>query len=288
LIEARGAVTQENSDRLYRAGTGEPVVLLHGITMTWRSWSPVLADLVSRYEVVAPTLAGHDGGPPFTGELTIESAADWLACYLDELGIETAHFVGSSMGGSVAIELAKRGRARSVVAFSPPCGWKPGPGSAPDHVARVISRSRAVIRVTAAHSEQVLRSAHFRQVALRDVMRHGHLVPPADAVQLTRSMLACDVADDAVRMLRAGHATLVDLDRVAAPVLLAWAEHDRIVPAKTCSARFREQIPNVEYRLLRGVGHLPTWDDHHLVASTIIDWISSTQRQSESAEQGDR
>lgn len=55
----------EASPALYRTGSGEPLVLLHGFTGTWRHWRPLLAELAARYEVIAPTLAGHDGGPPF-------------------------------------------------------------------------------------------------------------------------------------------------------------------------------------------------------------------------------
>src|SRR5882762_4646066 len=104
----------EISPALYRAGEGEPVVLLHGFTGTWHHWKPVLADLVPRFEVIAPTLAGHDGGPPFprNGALTLEQGADSLEEHLDQLGIGTAHFVGNSMGGAFSLQMAKRGRAR--------------------------------------------------------------------------------------------------------------------------------------------------------------------------------
>src|ERR1700727_821399 len=121
----------EISSSLYRAGDGEPVLLLHGFTGHWRHWRPVLADLVARYEVIAPTLAGHNGGPAYPSGMSLKKVADAgdsLERHLDELGVGTAHFVGNSMGGSLALELAKRGRARSVVAIAPAGGWTPGDG----------------------------------------------------------------------------------------------------------------------------------------------------------------
>src|SRR3954468_2504334 len=80
--------------RLYRAGTGEPLVLVHGFTATWRCWHPVLADLVPRFEVIAPTLHGHGGGPPPPDHPahSIADAADHFERLLDELGVGTAHF----------------------------------------------------------------------------------------------------------------------------------------------------------------------------------------------------
>src|SRR5436190_1027558 len=107
----------EFSERLYRAGHGEPLVLVHGFTATWRCWLPVLPYLVPRFEVIAPTLHGHDGGPvPPHAAHSLSEATDHLEQVLDELGVDTAHFAGNSMGGALSLELAKRGRARSVVA----------------------------------------------------------------------------------------------------------------------------------------------------------------------------
>src|ERR1700722_3820162 len=105
----------EASPALYRAGSGEPLVLLHGFTGAWMHWRPVLAQLSERYEVIAPTLHGHDGAGPYPQDSPISFAGstDALEGRLDELGVGTAHFVGNSMGGGLALELAKRGRARS-------------------------------------------------------------------------------------------------------------------------------------------------------------------------------
>jgi pimeloyl-ACP methyl ester carboxylesterase len=58
----------ENSPSLYRAGQGEPVVLLHGFTGHWRHWTPVLSELSARFEVIAPALSGHRGGPAYESD----------------------------------------------------------------------------------------------------------------------------------------------------------------------------------------------------------------------------
>src|SRR5829696_3239412 len=114
----------EISPALYRAGEGDPLVLLHGFTATWRCWLPNLAELVPRFDVIAPTLHGHDGGPIMDQPAkSLQEATDRLEQQLDELGVADAHVAGNSMGGALALELAKRGRARSVVAISPGGGW---------------------------------------------------------------------------------------------------------------------------------------------------------------------
>jgi pimeloyl-ACP methyl ester carboxylesterase len=267
----------EISRALYRAGEGEPLVLLHGFTGTWHHWRPVLADLVARFEVIAPTLGGHEGGPPLQtdGPLTIATGADSLERHLDELGVGSAHFAGNSMGGALAIELAARGRARSVVALSPGGGWLDGSGEA-IRVARFFARQIRLLRRTQAQLGRVMRRPGSRRIAFRDAMRHGELLSPADALQLARSALGCTIAEDVIAALRRGDAEIVprELNRIAVPVLLAWAQHDRILPMTTCSARFRSEIPGAEFRVLPAVGHVPMWDDSALVASTIAEWAT--------------
>jgi len=267
----------EISSSLYRAGEGEPLVLLHGFTGHWRHWKPVLADLVARYEVIAPTLSGHNGGPAYPSGMGLEKiadAGDSLERHLNELGVGTAHFVGNSMGGSLAIELAKRGRARSVIAFSPGGGWELG-GPEPERIARFFARQMRIIRVSRKQIPRLMGRPGARKLALRDIMRHGELIAPADAVDLSLDPLACTVANDVLASLRAGRAHVEDLDQVAAPTLIAWAELDRILPLATCSARFAREIPDAEFRVLARVGHVPMWDDTRLVVKTIIDWVEA-------------
>jgi pimeloyl-ACP methyl ester carboxylesterase len=90
----------EISGTRYRAGSGEPLLLLHGFTGTWQLWRPILADLAARFEVLAPTLPGHDGGPTVTldGPFTFDVLARWAEQELDRIGAQKAHVVGNSMG----------------------------------------------------------------------------------------------------------------------------------------------------------------------------------------------
>lgn len=89
----------EISPALYRAGSGEPLLLLHGFTGAWHHWRPLLGELAARYEVVAPTLAGHDGGRPLPAgtPMSFAGSADLLEEHLGELGLGTVHVVGNSM-----------------------------------------------------------------------------------------------------------------------------------------------------------------------------------------------
>jgi pimeloyl-ACP methyl ester carboxylesterase len=267
----------EISPALYRAGEGEPLVLIHGFTATWRCWLPVLAELVPRFEVIAPTLHGHDGGtalPPREAPHSIARAADFLEGHLDELGVGTAHLAGNSLGGALALELAKRGRARSVVGISPAGGLRPGDDAAAQQIIKVFSRMQKTTTASVKMLPRVMARPTLRRLALRDVMTRGHQVPAAEALALARSSIRCDIVEDVYTVLRTGDAALHDLDQIDVPVLIAWGDKDRILPLAVHSPRLREEIRGLEFRTMPGVGHTPMWDDPGLIAATIGDFAA--------------
>ena len=99
--------------------TKPPLVLLHGVTNSARIWDDVVPLLDETFELLVPTAAGHRGGPPDPGGLTIARLVDDVETLLDDHGLHQAHLAGNSMGGWMALELARRGRALSVCALSP-------------------------------------------------------------------------------------------------------------------------------------------------------------------------
>ena len=114
-------------------GSGEPMLLLHPFMMSqnvWKGVAPLIAGVddangsgTGRYEVLAPTMPGHNGG--IKGRFFLDTAelADDMERRMDALGWDTAHIVGNSLGGWVAFELARRGRARSLTGIAPAGGW---------------------------------------------------------------------------------------------------------------------------------------------------------------------
>src|SRR5215208_8246153 len=138
----------------HRGGSGEPLVLLHGFLDTWRVWELVLPALERRHDVLAPTLAGHAGGPRLA-EVTDGAIADAVERAMDEAGFATAHLAGNSLGGHVALQLAARGRARSVVAFAPAGGWARGDESWRE-LLRLQSSIHEAAKATAPHAQALL------------------------------------------------------------------------------------------------------------------------------------
>jgi pimeloyl-ACP methyl ester carboxylesterase len=134
----------------HRGGSGPPLVCLHGFTDTWRTWELVLPALERRHDVLAPNLAGHAGGPPIQGKVDNAVLADSVERAMDEAGFDTAHIAGNSLGGYVALQLAERGRARTVAAFAPAGGWAEGDDSYQELLrlqARLIDTASAAARM---------------------------------------------------------------------------------------------------------------------------------------------
>src|ERR1700754_2583773 len=111
-------------------GSGEPMLLLHPFMMSnnvWKRTAPLIAE-TGRYEVYAPTMLGHNGGGKGPFFLSSRALADDVERQMDALGWDTAHVVGNSLGGWVAFELERRGRARTLTGIAPAGGggrWSP-------------------------------------------------------------------------------------------------------------------------------------------------------------------
>jgi pimeloyl-ACP methyl ester carboxylesterase len=148
----------------HRGGAGSPLVCLHGFTDTWRGWELVLPALEGEHDVLALTLAGHAGGPSIDGEVTELALVEAIERAMDDAGFETAHLLGCSLGGYLALQLAARGRARTVVALAPAGGWAPGDESYRETLA-FFTTMRDLLKAAAPHAEAILSSVEGRRRA---------------------------------------------------------------------------------------------------------------------------
>lgn len=253
----------------FRGGTGEPLVLLHGATSSWKCWRDVIPLLTDTFEVFAPNLRGHGGLARPSRPHTISDLADDLEAHLDAAGIDTAHVVGNSLGGWLAVELAARGRARSVVALSPAGGWHPGE----KRVIRHFYSMRRWARLARFVPLFVLRSARLRRFALRAACEHGDRLTPRQALAAAGSARACALDDFAELGEGLESERYVGL---TTPVLIAWSEYDRIIPSPEYSNRWRQAVPRASWMTLADVGHCPMYDDPQLVARTVLEWAAAT------------
>ena len=256
-----------------------PLVLIHGFANTWRAWEPVLPALGERHDVIAPTLDGHLGGEPLGDGVgaSVGALADGVERAMDRAGFETAHVCGNSLGGWVALELARRGRARSVVCIAPAGGWQRG-SRAERRLRRLFTAGRMLDERLAPHAERLVRRPGMRRLLFGRSMRHPVRLSPAAAAARIRASAGCTIYWELMEaMLR--DAPPRWLGEVDAPVLLCWPEHDRLLPVRGHSEPFRELLGGAEWRELPGVGHAPMADDPALLSRTILDWAAAHERE---------
>ncbi|MGA3524868.1 alpha/beta fold hydrolase [Melissospora conviva] len=246
-----------------RRGTGEPLVLLHGIGHHWRAWLPVLDRLAEVHDVVAVDLPGFGQSPlPDVPPTDMHGLVDAVVEIFTELGLERPHVAGNSLGGAIALELAGRGQVASATALSPAgfCSsrelrWALG----------VLSGHRMAARLP----EPVLR-AMFRVGVLRHLSFGMILARPG---RLTVETALADAqalrAAKAFRMIAKAGRGYAFSGVPAVPVTVAWGTRDRILPYRQ-SRQARTRLPQARHVDLTGCGHVPMHDDPELVASVIL------------------
>jgi pimeloyl-ACP methyl ester carboxylesterase len=244
-----------------RAGSGEPLVLLHGIGGELCIWEPVWATLAAERDVIAVDLPGFGGSPALPPGL--EPSPQVLAATVDRflggLGIDRAHLAGNSLGGWIALELAKAGRARSVTALSPAGLWGapllPRGAPARGRAHRFVRRLRPVLPL-------LLRSRRVRRAALGHVVADPDRVPYPAAVRLVRSYARASAYAATNTAMR--QTFFEDPEQIAVPVTLAFGERDRLVRP------VRLPVPGARSLILPGCGHIPMWDDPGLVGRLLL------------------
>lgn len=226
-----------------------------------------------RHDVLALTLAGHAGGPPIEGEAEDAALADAVEHAMDEAGFGTAHIVGNSLGGYLALQLAARGRARTVVALAPAGGWAPGDESYRDTL-RHFTTMQELLESAAPHAEAVLASPEGRRRATQDIATNFEHIPSELLAHQMRGAASCSAVSALIDFaLREGWA--LDAERVTCPVRVVWGTADRLLCWPSAAARYRtEWLPQADWVELEGIGHCPQLDVPLETAQLILGFTS--------------
>jgi pimeloyl-ACP methyl ester carboxylesterase len=253
-------------------GAGEPLVLLHPFALCAEVWQPILPLLERHHEVFALPIPGHAGSDPLPDnyQYTIANAVDILETKLDQLGIERAHLVGNSLGGWLAIELARRGRALSVTALAPGGGWEAG---SPE-LHRLLRRFELTKFLLSFGGPVALKLARWtlpRHYFLRDAVANPKRLTPLEARLLIESTWRCAVYGDVVKAIPTQPLS-EPFETLPCPVRLVWGARDRLLPLRGYSERWRRVLPGADWVVLPEVGHVQMYDDPCAVARSILDF----------------
>ncbi len=245
-----------------RTGTGEPLLLVQGMSGTHVSWGePFKGALEEGFDVIAFDNRGIGLSAPVDGPFTISEMAEDTAGLLEALGLESAHVIGISMGGMIAQELALAhpGRLRSLTLGCTYCG---GPGS---QLMPEGNLQKLVAGMASGDRDKAIRAGY--EVNLSPAFRADE-----DRYAAFHEMATTVPAAKATIELQAqaifGHDTSGRLGEISAPTLIVHGTEDGVLPFPN-GELIASLMPSARFEVFEGVGHMFWWEQPQRSAELI-------------------
>ncbi|MFE5287701.1 alpha/beta fold hydrolase [Nocardia sp. NPDC056611] len=252
----------------YRTGSGEPLVLVHGVGSRWEVWEPIIGTLAESFEVIAVDLPGFGGSEPLA-DTTVTTLADTLAEFLTAEGVENPHLAGNSMGGGIVLDLAARGLARSATAFSPIGFWDT---SGRIWCQQALGRAKQLLTALRPAVPAVLGNTVGRSATLGLAFGKPWQLDTRVSTQTVEGLLGAEGFDAALASFTdfrlPDPAALADV-----PVTIAWGNRDILLTYATQARRARALLPGARHVTLHGSGHTPFSDDPAGCARLLLDQL---------------
>jgi pimeloyl-ACP methyl ester carboxylesterase len=248
-----------------RHGSGEPLVLLHGLGSSRSVWEPVLATLAERFDVIAIDLPGFGDSEALPDDVEPSPAAlaATVADTLARLGVVAPHVAGNSLGGWIALELAKQRPVRSVTALSPAGLWR---RHTPLYCRVSLRGSRFMARFLGGVLRYVVRWPLGRVLAFAQMTGRPTRMSP-DQARGAITALGTSAGFRAAFRATLHRRYLADR-QIDVPVTVEFGTRDRVLLKR--QSRHLDQMPeHVVLVELPGVGHVPMSDDPEAVAGVI-------------------
>ena len=252
-----------------RDGQGPPLLLVHGLGGSWRSWSPIHAALASHREVVAIDLPGHGASPAEADSGTFVGLAASLERFILAEGMENVAAVGSSMGARLVLEMAKRGRVGAVVALDPGGFWR---GWERPFFGATIGTSIKLVRALSPALPAICRTAVGRTALLAQLSAKPWALTPDLVAGELKSFAATRTFDALVHYLATGPEQTGPAAPTSGPVTIGWGRKDRLClpgQAKRAMATF----PGAAMHWFERSGHFPMWDQPEETVGLILDAV---------------
>ncbi len=258
-------VTVNGLELHYReAGSGTPVLLVHGFTGNSRNWALCVPVLRQRYRVVSPDLPGHglSARPDDPAVYTLEAMAADVAALMDTLGLERCHLVGHSMGGMVAqlVALAHPGRLRSLVLVD--TSAEPPEGLRTRERARLVELAR----------EQGMEAVWEAQLAMNP--QADQLRAQPEFLQTWREQFLMTSREAYIYCAQAmaqRRPLLDDLERLSLPTLIVCGENDG--PFVGPSQRMHQRIRGSQLVFIPRCGHTPQVERPEEFNRVLLDFL---------------
>jgi pimeloyl-ACP methyl ester carboxylesterase len=261
------------------AGSGELLLLIHGMAGTAENWQSVVEPLALRHNVIAPDFPGHGLSAPGGGDYSLGSLASGLRDLLIALGRERATLVGHSLGGGVALQFAYQfpEMVERLVLVS---SGGLGPDVSPVLRAAALPGADLFIAATAGVGSQA-GSLLGRGLGLLGMR------PNADLAEVARGYASLSDPERRKAFLATLRAVVgTDGQRVAAldrlylaealPLLIVWGDRDPIIPVAHAEEAHRE-MPHSRLEVFEGVGHVPQLESPGRFIAVLERFLAETE-----------
>ena len=250
-------------------GAGKPLLLVHGLGGSWRSWTPILDALAAEREVIAVDLPGHGQTPPPSGEASFDALTDAVAAFLETRGLQGIDVVGSSMGARLVLELARRGGlVGAVVSLDPGGFWK---GWERTYFGTTIGLSIRLVRALQPVMPLLTGNPLTRSLLLAQFSAHPWRLPSRIVLQEMRDYAAAPSYDALLRSLARGPAQQgVPVGTLRQKTLIVWGRQDRVCLPRQ-AARAVARFPDAQLHWLDDCGHFPHWDQPEETVRLVLE-----------------
>ena len=250
-----------------RRGAGAPLLLVHGLGGSWRSWSPVLDQLAEQRAVIAVDLPAHGASPAEPGCETFAGLADSLARFIAENDLQGVDVAGASLGGRLVLELARRGLVRDAVALDPGgfwAGWERG------YFRWTLTASLQLLRALRGNLDGLSENAFSRLALLAQLSARPGRLPPELVARELKDFATTPTVAALIRDLAQGPAQEGPAAPEAGRVTIGWGSKDRLCPPHQ-TKRALAAFPGARMHWFEGSGHYPIWDCPDEAAGLILD-----------------
>ena len=247
-------------------GTGEPLVLIHGMGSAATAWKPIIGDLKNKFKVVTVDLPGH-GRTAFSPVQPMDptSLAQLVIKNLNSLGIDKFHLVGNSLGGWICLEIAASNPeiVKSITALAPAGLWlTPFTSRYPGEVALRFMASGVEKVAPSALNYTWAKKMGFETVSPR--WRELSYELCLDATTAMANSTGYFPAWDALLGKRFDRQITSSI-----PITIIFGDSDHTLPQKTCQERSLAPT-HAKWVVLPQTGHVPMWDSPNEVLSEIM------------------
>ena len=262
------------------AGSGPPIVLIHGITSSSIVWEGVGSDLARHHTVLAPDLLGHGQSAKPRGDYSMGAFASGIRDLALSLGFGPVTVVGHSLGGGVAMQFAYQFPERTERLALVSSG---GLGRSVHGLLRAATLPGSEIVLPLLAGRRVLDAGRTVGRGLGRIgIQLGH-----DAVEIARGHASLGDPESRgafVQTLRASvdvtGQRVQALDRLylaeELPLLIVWGARDRVIPPGH-GRRAHTLVPGSRFELFEAAGHFPFLDEPERFVASLTDWIATTE-----------